>query len=379
MKNLKFYVGILSACILASCGGVQPDFTVNGEDARSVFFEDVAVVDSVMPLHFTEPVSVGNAFTVGDEMLIIDSDYRKMWILKDHRQIAVLDAHGRGHGEYRRLYESSYSPEGRELLVWSEDERSFLKYEVPSMRFAGKIQLDIDWISNFTFVSDKLIFGFGADEDSNPMLFSMNVQSGEVRKITDISNFQDSYCSIPSECYNSSDIVIGMPGYVNSIAVLGKDGSCTQRYRFCFADGMPEEMYDNANDISNYDNQREFVSFRAEEHYFFNVVMPEITDSGCSFWYCNNNGPEGDDTWLRYYGRDSASVVQYKDFTVPGLNLNIQPDGLIGNGSYYSLISGPADMIEDSTIEPSSLAKQILDAVNNQNDDNPVIMYWHFK
>ena len=81
---------------------------------------------------------------------------------------------------------------------------------------------------------------------------------------------------------------------------------------------------------------------------------------------------------LCYYRHTKNSDTNLKGFHVPGLKKPILPMCVTDEG-YIMAFEVTSDMIIDPDTEPSPLAKQIIKAMDEQRDENPVLVYFDIK
>lgn len=347
-------------------------FSLNGADARDMLFEDVADVVSVIPLNSEQPIELGSVYVFGKELFITDEAREKLWYFKNNELISVLDAHGRGHGEYTNLFNISYHPQTHTLYVKSPDENNLIKYKVPSMRFDGKIPYD-GYVRNFVCTSQDRFLAT-IRNNGQASLSVMDSCMNPIRTIMELSYMEED-CGLLNY-YKDNKVVATLCDYDNRICFVDSMGTLNELFRFRFSDGIPKNVCDVGSDESKI---IDYSLYQTRNHFFYGAVLPLITDDDLSFWYCNNNGPEGDDSWLWLYHKRGDEVIQAKNLTIPGLNLIIQPDDYSPENGYYTIIQGPEDLILDPLTDPSPLASRILDAVRTQNDDNPIVISWKLK
>lgn len=361
----------------AGCRKSEVNVTViSGADAVEMSFEDVASDIELVPLVSPDPVEYGGVYIAGDELLMTDIDRTRLWYFRNHKLVSELDAKGRGRGEYGDLFHISYSPAGHTLFVKPAGDVSFIEYDVPSMRFTGKIPCE-DYLSSFVAVDEGRVLGFTNNGKSGKSLSVIDIPSGESRVSFELTFSECEYANFGRVVREPFKVALGLSDYVNRLGWLDREGRFEEVFKFTFSDGMPKNIYDTG--TGDMDDMIDYVLYQSQEHYFFGVMMPVINDDGFTFWYCNNNGPAGDDSWLRLYCHNDEKDYQAKNLYITGLNFVVQPDGVTDDGGYYSVICGPEELIKDPIREPSPLAERILEAVRNQKDDNPVIMYYKIR
>ena len=68
----------------------------------------------------------------------------------------------------------------------------------------------------------------------------------------------------------------------------------------------------------------------------------------------------------------------YRHLRIPGLSQDINPTGANGNRQ-IALVENLGSAAIDKSVPMSPLARQIIDELKKQNDDNPVLIEFRFK
>lgn len=379
MKYIKYLLTSLIVLSFFACSGNRSDtmdtFEITGAVARQMNLEEVAADFSVVALKCDEPVSIGDVHSFSKDLFIVDDTYHTLWQFRDGCLVSRLSAFGRGHGEYDNLYKISYCVDDSLLFVYSANGQCFLKYQAPSMQFAGKVPCDLE-IYRFVAVSPERIIAAGSEKRPECGLYSVDALSGQFEKTFDLNTTQADFCYFKYTRHSPFGVAVGLADYQNSIGWVDADGHFDEVFRFTFTDGRSKEMYRMKNKSTKFDDLIQISEYDLHEHFFDNAIFPCISGDDVTFWYCNNNAPAGDDSWLWLYRKSGNGILQAKQLTVPGLSRTIEPDGITDDGLYYSVLCGDVEMYEDADVEPSPLGKQILTALRSQNDENPVVLFY---
>ncbi len=104
------------------------------------------------------------------------------------------------------------------------------------------------------------------------------------------------------------------------------------------------------------------------------VSSPRINDKGeISFWYAHYISPSGEFFYYKYNPVDKTSV-NLRGFRMKGIGSPITPNALSDTG-YIKIFQGNNRWLKTEE-EPSDLAKKIIQAIENQNDNNPVLLFF---
>lgn len=376
--GIVLLAGIIACLTCCKQAGSFDGDVICGDDAVDMPFESVATDISLHVLECDRLVDAFDAAVIGDNLFVLDSELSQLWCFQDNRLVSTLAAQGRGHGEYSLIADFDYLPENGTLFIVPREANVVLKYEYPSMRYAGQYAFD-GYIHGLRVVDgNTFIVRCNTDSLSN-IVALWDASTGKITETLQLTSAQNLYFEPNYSLHNPFRLVSGLADFTNRLGWFDENGEFTELYSFRYSDGKPKDIYSISSDTEDFSLILKRTQFETQKHFFSNVVMPLVTEDGFSFWYCNNNGPEGDDSWLWLYNKTAEGVLQAKNLSIPGLNFVVQPMGVTQDGRYFTIFSGPSDMIEDPNTSPSALARQILDAVNSQKDDNPVILYFRIK
>ena len=92
----------------------------------------------------------------------------------------------------------------------------------------------------------------------------------------------------------------------------------------------------------------------------------------------NSDGSFGSSSPYLYWVHNDEGTKVYKHLRIPGLARDIDPTGANGNHQ-IAIIENLGDATIDKSVEMCPLAKQIIEELKNQNDENPVLVEFRFK
>lgn len=350
----------------------------------------------VKPLKSSGPIDgIGGIKFWGDKALARSNDNRKLLCFDDYNLYAVLDKLGRGPGEY--IYLSDFSYDSREGLLYIGNDSVICVYDADNMNFIRKQNVTFN-IQNLLNVGDKMLYyGLSMDE-SRRREMPDNYNSTHSVVLTDRAEWdiennstvlnQHSYYhrtiyGYPQVFYiNPKNMSFCLPGYVNRIVTFDKD-SVTDVYRFRLAshDHKMLAKYADEESFLNLDLdefREEYIDMLINGPYLeniYNIIVDGSTVSCRLDYYPKGySGPNG----YYYLVHNESGTNIYKTLRIPGLSMSINPTGCHDNRN-VAIIENLGEDAIDEYADMSPLAKQIIDELKKQNDDNPVLIEFRFK
>ena len=378
--NVKFpcQLVLLLLLLMLNCKQQDPNVVIiNDDDALEVNIEDVATDIRVVPLKSEELINGWkNMWSYNDNELFIQDRYGKIiYYFYDNVLRGKLDAVGRGPGEYTAIEWFAYSPEEKMIYITQYTRGLVMKYSVPDMKFCGKIQVN-GRIGNLSINDDKtLLMAYLDDSLSQYSLQLVDNISGDTLNKVMMLNPRQYYSTAKSMRPDSK--LLSIWGGVNSIGLVSNKNEFKVLFKYSFGEkGIPSRIYDY--DVADSDGTTDFVTYVLSDEGKLSLngcFFPKKESDGISFWY---NRAITRDTLYCYYRKTIDSVTHYKGFKVPGLKTPLFPECSTESG-YVSILEGTPDRYIDSTKVASPLAKLILDAMREQKDNNPVVVYYNIK
>ena len=381
--KMKLYtsIAVILSIVIGSCKqsshDVQDVVLIDDDDAIDVNFEDVATDVRVAPVK--GDTLIGECYELqcyGNEAFIFDYMNKTIYYLVNNEYKSALKAVGRGPGEYTGIDDFSYCPDNKMLYVRTS-RSTVLWYSVPEMKYSGKTQTDI-YLMNF-FVHDKNTFMVSSSiEDSIHYLTLVDIPTGrEIKDIQNISGFASARSSESVASYRDGAHVYSLLGEINTVIRVSDDNEYQQLFKYTFGD---KSMSDKFTEIEDLASATEFynVLFSSDGYkYLCGGYFLKVKRNDISFWYTRLR-PSLDNPYYCYYKRSGNSETNLKGFRVPGLKNQIYPKCITDDG-YVTVFEGTSDMIIDPDTEPSPLAKKIIEAMDSQKDNNPVLLYFNIK
>lgn len=380
MRNSITFAVILSSMMICSCKqstqNANKVVVVNDDDAIEVNFEDVATKVRVVPLVSDEPIgSFRNIVCYGNELVAVDNDRKTFYYFVDGELVSKMNHAGRGRGEYLQVIRFAYSPSRKVIYVVTDNK--ILWYSIPGMNYIGSTPISTKL--EFLSLHDDDNFFAAINNNGRCITALVDIKTGEITKeVEEISmhNFAESNISMSS--YSIQNHYYSKTDYNNSIVSVTTKNEVDTLLKYNFGGkSIPEEyMNYDLNNMDPFVKLFEYMDKNGRTTLLGNQFL-RIRDNEISFWYYYAIGSNGEKFYYRYNPDDNTSV-NLKGFRIKGINRPIVPFALSDDG-YVTVFEGTLDMIIDPDTEPSPLAKKIIEAMDSQKDNNPVLVYFNIK
>ncbi len=376
------FKSLLFNAILVAMVGCQSHYDgtvleIDVDQAEDVYFDDVATDVKIIPLKSDIPLNeCAEIECYGKETLIRGVGRKTIYYFVDGVLTGTLNATGRGRGEYNSIQQFVYSPNTKILSVLSQGENKVLRYSVPKMSFQGSFEIE----GTPKFLSDH---------NDSTMLVRMrftgggygikmiNTNNGRTTKtIRDIGGYSwmfDDHLGY----YRSNNRILSVVGTVSTLSDLDNDGNEEILLAYSFKDKDIPKNLENF-DFDDFQSLMKFYNYSNENDVYTGGVQCQKNGNTISFWYHKETV---DDKNQRHYISIKKGEIdkQYKGFNVRGLTIPIIPDCIDGNGGFTTIIQAIPEDIEDKEVDHSPLAKEILKALKEQSDNNPILINYRIQ
>lgn len=388
MKLLvKYYTTLLSGIMIAftGCREKTPEvIIINEKDAKEVAFEDVATNIRVVPLISDEPLaSIKNVVSYGNEVLACDDDEKIVYYFVDGKLVSKLNRIGRGPGEYITIRRFTYAPAQKMLYVMTPDK--VLWYTIPDMKHCGDTPLKFD-TQHISMHDENRFFALCFINDKWRTVL-IDIKTGEITQelqVITIYAMRDSFHSMTS--YTEKNHYYSLFGYNNSVVAVNDSNKVETLLTYNYGNMNIEQKYtdfDKYYDPANAFKIAEFINEQTDyldengRNIIVTVSSPRINDKGeISFWYAHYISPSGEFFYYKYNPVDKTSV-NLRGFRMKGIGSPITPNALSDTG-YIKIFQGNNRWLKTEE-KPSDLAKELIQTIENQNDDNPVLLFFDLK
>lgn len=401
MKRHSLFLSALSVlAVLAGCNSSSNLEGVEIIDAGDIDEEadltEIAYDFRIHPLKADGPMDgIGGIKSWGDVMLARTSDDKKILRFDNYKLTSVLNRLGRGPGEYYFIEDFSYDAVNNAIYI--ENDSNLVTYDATTLEFKGKQPVNI-MIQNILNLGDQMLyFGYYLDEYNTRMsgntyylpkesMILVDRDERDLRKGTVLyreSSLQRSFLGYPELFFvNPKNRSTCLTGFVNRIVTFD-DKEVKDVYRFKLGSNpVPanvEELFEKEEvDINELNNVLRTISQAISDGPYISNTYNIMVDGNTVSFRVAYSGSLGSYSRYLYFVHDDNGTKVYKHLRIPGLSRDIDPTGCNGNHQ-IAIIENLGDEAIDESVPMSPLAKQIIEELKKQNDDNPVLIEFRFK
>ena len=404
MRKLCLLGGVIVFALLIGCKDTVDEsiFLVDASQAVEADLTDVATDFRIIRLKSDEPIDGISRYFFFDKWILGLSEFegrgypRVSLFDKEGNLISVLNRVGRGPGEYLGINKIvSLDEENGVLYVdaYMDASMAILKYSVPDFSYLGKVDFgegyeirDIGPLDSGKFL---VLLNHGGDGKSyysgvaRTVLFDVNNLSDSVVIYTDSWNHHNNLFENFAYGINRHNPLLKTIGYVNTIYRI-QDNRLTPALRFTFGDnGVPQKIFDDFEKDPDHERNVSAIDGGVMDYVLNNdgCHLPYIFDAAqngdlISFMYLAYDESKGFGFNSFFYVNDGHKSASYSKLRIPGLN-ETATISAIDKTKYVWEIPATGNLVDES-VPMSGLAREILDSLAVQNDDNPVLLEYRF-
>lgn len=392
MRPMRIIAIIACAALLAGCGKKSNSdvFIVNPDGAEPGVLTEIADDIQIIPLKCDDPIDgLGDLQFTDEYMLAPNNDRSALTLFKDGKYVAKLARSGRGYGEYSHLGSFFLSEDKSSVIVMNDT--LLLEYRIPDMTFVGRTPMggNLSYADIIPIGGDRII-SLAVDRDDQESYFRTGLPI-RLQKMSDWSII-DTLATpgiIAVEqmgigqyglCASEDAPIFLIPGATNRLCMIEADTLRTV-FEFSFGDyHMSADLLEMRADPDDEDAEMKMIEkwFEAMEKgkCCGNVRFPLVDGDKVSFVYTTGNNQP--DYRIAIFVKSGSESRSYSYLTVPGLNLKLTPDAVNRNAYVCLLEADPAEIIDEDT-PLSPLAQDIINALEKQNDFNPILIQFTLK
>ena len=309
----------------------------------------------------------------GEYTFLLGNQGDVIYCMQGDTVVSILNAKGRGYGEYIQINDFVYDE--RSSLLYVNADKKIMKYNVPSMSFVGSFDIDFSCDGMIVLNNEELLVNcsFWEDKEYKEVYRGLCVVStinGEIVKrcyelggygdfcflTRDMSRINGDIVVVVNDLYNSKIIKFDEKTYsfetIESFVVTPK-----WRVPKKIAKNLEKRHLTLKNDY--YDQKVYCKGF----HY------PSLFDTKTICWCFPEEYEISREVAIIKCG-DSLVCRSYK---IPGTNIDVNPYYVKGN-TFVEIVEDEAESIIDDWDELSPLGKKIYDAMKAQPFNNPVLL-----
>jgi len=371
------YSGLMALfAICLVCGCKYQGMIVDVDDVEMVELDQIHSDIKIVPIKCDYPLDYIHRTIVYDDYIFLLGLSRKMiYCVQGDSVISVLDAKGRGYGEYSFINDFSYSE--KEKVLYVAGDGKYLKYSIPSMTFLGSWESNITTGGILALNQNELFVNCSyiqSDRDVYSGICILSSNNGEVlRKCYDLEYINKQF-SLERDYTKQLDYIVFS---VNSL-------SKNRIVRYDIKDGTTQELF------SFYYNSKWRVPRHTEKLASKDPLMfayedynrklhcdgchyPSIINSRLSFW----SFPRENDKVRSVVTIVKDGIPIRRSFKVSGTDY-IPGPSCIHDGYCVDLIASKNEVAVTDSDNLSPLGKELNRIMNSQPFDNPILLYFTF-
>lgn len=359
---------------------------IDPDDAVEAVLEDVACDIRIIPLKSDKPIPNAILFYFYDDYFFsiapdIDYAFKDISVFdNDGNLLGTIDRYGRGHNEYISLLNFLYQPDRKQLLLYSRDPEKYYQdfqiftFQLPGLELLGTGH---NWfmasIPNLVQLGDGRCLNANWKYGTDLQLVSILPDTAIIIKKYENMGGNRIGPTFTNQFTNPQNPLVATFGYENNIYSLTDEDSLKLEFSFTFGDkGLPRS-YTNRGPYSILILDEEWEQYM-KEGLAITYGVPVKNGDLLSFCYKRYHDDYAK-SYTHYYLTNGRKSANYSKLTIPGLKYTTTLAGINGTSYVYQLQS----VEKDSSVPMSELGQQILDAVQAQNDDNPILLQFRFK
>ncbi len=369
------FLSIILAFMMSACGDKYSENVLDLDDIEEIDLSPLTSDIEIIPIKCSVPMD-GAKRMIGyeDYTFILGDAGETVYCIQGDTVIAVLNAVGRGHGEYTYIDDFTYEEKSKILYVRNDEK--LLKYSVPSMSFLGSSDITYTTIGMIALNPDEILANCSFWEDDTYKecfngLCIVSTATGEIIRRCFKFGYYDDSCLMFNELVKTEDGVL-MPFcgvYKNKILLLDTTtGETKELDSFSFNENwrVPKSLIKCIKKGDSYEITQEAekrTSFCDGCHY------PIYVNSRLTYWcYPEENWH---DTPILVI-RDKDKFIN-RHFVISGTSLRINASFVKGDRFMKAFDCDPETIITDPD-NASDLAKEIYRVMKAQPFNNPILL-----
>ena len=370
-KNLLL---VLLSAYLFGCSDKYSDKTLNLDEVEEIELSSITSDIKITPIKCSFPMDgIYRMNEYGKYIFLSGISNRIIYCLNEDSVISVLNAVGRGYGEYSRINDFTYD-ENTKILYVNADNKIF-KYSVPSMSFIESVDIAFSTDGMIALNSDELLVNcaFYEDESYKNVYRGICVVStidGSIKKRCHEMDYYNEFCFLTRDLSrDGKEILLSLGGVYENKIIAIDESTFSSRDLDSFGFSSKWRTPKNLIRILR-KNTKEFKGkYRELPTYCKGCHYPATINTKLSYWcFPKENNSSREIAVIR-----DGEKAYCRSFYIPGTNIKVSPDYVKGNRC-VAIIEGTKESIIDESNKISDLGQYIYNAMDAQPFNNPVLL-----
>ena len=375
LMGFKMLLSISFIFFLSGCREKYSENVLDFDDVEDVDLSPLTSDIDIIPIKCSVPMDGIREIKFFDDYTFLFGLKRKeLYCVKNDSVISILNAVGRGHGEYTYIDDFTYDEESKILYV--RNNQILLRYSVPSMSFLGSSDITYTTTGMIALNPDEILANCSFWEDDTYKenfngLCIISTATGEIIKRCFKYGFYDGLCLYEDDIVKYKDeIIMPVAGVYNNkvISLDPQTGGTKDLDYFCFSPKwrLPKDLIKLALkwDSFNYSQEEEKRTVFCD-----GLHSPTIINSRLAYWCYPEE--DGSDKPVLVIKEKEKYIKRH--FFVSGTSLRIN-SYTVKNNCCIKVLSKDAESIITDPDNASDLAKEIYRVMKAQPFNNPILL-----
>lgn len=314
-------------------------------------------------------------YSYNNLLFLASDDFETIYFIRNDSLISKMHAVGRGPGEYFTLRCICYSTTDSILYGYEPEKHAIMCYSVPAFKYIKSIKMEDLFIRAMQYVGDNKILAVChtdiAGNENNDGLFEISTDKSEINKIMSTNFFNTALYSYNAAFFEHD----GKPGVIvsdfDNVLYEYNDNKLSKLMSFNYGKRNFPSVFFQVKE-SRIDSFNDMMHALMLESYSVGGQYAIMKGSNLIFWHRSKFG--------EFDIKQVATICDGKEcknytFRIPGIKMEIDPD-FIQSDWYSILINDSKESFIDSSEPLSPLGQKIIDAIDSQKDENPILLYF---
>lgn len=372
VRSLKML--LMSGLCMMCCGCGTTSQKVDVDNVEIVELAESNSDIQIIPIKCDIPMdAILCGISYDDYVFLMGLMRTSIYCVQEDTVVSILNASGRGHGEYTSINDFAYSPD--EKLLYVNADGKLLKYSVPEMEFQESVDLAVTPSTMIVMNPEEILMNCSFYEENQKDLYRgiclVSSRTGEVlNRCFDFDYINKKFLMPWDITVVPGGIVFPLNSLTrNSILFYDTESGSTENL-FTFSFNSNWKVPRRLVKMSKEDPMLYAMEDYKETRHLEGGHFPNITDSGLEFWCF----PREDNKARQVAVTVRDGDVTCRSFIISGTGVNPSPM-FIRNGYYVDIVS-PTDFVDSDADALSPLGLELKRTVDSQRFENPVFLYF---
>lgn len=373
---LCYVIAILLPLILSGCNKKNDvkniiDFDEVSEIELDTSSSEIRIVPIKSPIPMDK---IRRSFSYNDYTFLLSASKKIVYCIQKDSVISLLNAVGRGRGEYTFINDLAYSEEEKVLYV--NTDIGLYKYEVPSMSFLGSTSIEFTTNGMISLNSKELLvncsYNLHEGEEAYSGICIISKETGKVIKQCLSLDYYNTTCYMTHDLERCNDMIILSVGGIRENKVVSwneEKDSVIQLFSFGFTQKWKLTRKQTRLLKKNH------IEFDSEMYsrtvYCDGCHYPTIINSNLIFWCF----PFDNENKKKIVVINTMDKSICRSFKISGTNINVNPS-FVKDKYCVKIIEGSAESLVKTPEELSALGMEIYETKKSQPFNNPIMLFF---